>query len=115
MSTTRLFLLISILVLTGGMTLINLNTFNIVFAVESNCDAKIQSVFGCHLGSANEGSFAIASAKTIGGEQKSHNVGIDVTEATAGPKVITSENNENNANPNIEFQIPSTISAIPFP
>jgi hypothetical protein len=115
MSTIRLFLLISILVLTGGMTLINLNTFNIVFAVESNCDAKIQSVFGCHLGSANEGSFAIASAKTIGGEQKSHNVGIDVTEATAGPNVITSENNENNANPNIEFQIPSTISAIPFP
>ena len=115
MSTTRLFLLISILVLTGGMTLINLNTFNIVFAVESRCDAKIQSVFGCPLGSANEGSFAIASAKTIGGEQKSHNVGIDVTEATAGTNVIISENNENNANPNIEFQIPSIISAIPFP
>ena len=108
-------MLISVLVLTGGMTLINLNTFNIVFAVESNCDAKIQSVFGCHLGSANEGSFAIASAKTIGGEQKSHNVDIDVTEATAGPNIFTSENNENNANPNIEFQIPSTISAIPFP
>ncbi len=115
MYTVRLFLLISILVLTGGMTLINLNTFNIVFAVESNCDAKIQSVFGCPLGSVNEGSFAIASAKTIGGEQKSHNVGIDVTEATAGPNVIISENNENNANSNIEFQIPSTISAIPFP
>ena len=114
MSTIRLFLLISILVLTGGMTLINLNTFNIVFAVESKCDAKIQPVFGCPLGSANEGSFAIASAKTIGGEQESHNVGIDVTEATAGTNVII-ENNENNANPNIESQIPSTISAIPFP
>ena len=114
MSTIRLFLLISILVLTGGMTLINLNTFNIVFAVESKCDAKIQPVFECPLGSANEGSFAIASAKTIGGEQKSHNVGIDVTEATAGTNVII-ENNENNANPNIESQIPSTISAIPFP
>ena len=114
MSTIRLFLLISILVLTGGMTLI-MNTFNIVFAVESKCDAKIQSVFGCPLGSVNEGSFAIPSAKTIGGEQKSHNVGIDVTEATAGTNVIISENNENNANPNIEFQIPSTISAIPFP
>jgi hypothetical protein len=115
MSTARLFLLISILVLTGGMTLMNLNTFNIVFAFESNCDAKIQSVFGCPLGSAKEGSFVIASAKTIGGEQKSHNVGIDATEATSGTNVIISENNENNANPNIEFQIPSTISAIPFP
>jgi hypothetical protein len=115
MSTIRLFLLISILVLTGGMTLINLNTINIVFAVESNCDAKIQSVFGCPLGSTNEGSFAIASAKTIGGEQKSHNPGIDAIEATSGTNVIISKHNENNANPNIEFQIPSTISAIPFP
>jgi hypothetical protein len=115
MSTARLFLLISILVLIGGMTLMNLNTFNIVFAVESNCDAKIQSILGCPLGSANEGSFAIASAKTIGEGQKSYNVGIDATDNTFGTSVIISENKEDNANPNIESQIPSTISAIPFP
>jgi hypothetical protein len=114
MSTVRFFLLISILVLTGGMTLMNLNTFNSVLAMESNCDAKIQSVFGCPLGSDNEGSFAIASAKTVGGE-KSHNIGIDSTDSTLGINVIISENNKDNADPNIESQIPSTINAIPFP
>lgn len=94
----------------------NLNTFESVLAVESNCDAKIQSVFGCHLGSDNEGSFAIASAKTAGGgEKESHNIGIDSTDSISGIGVIISENNEDNANPNIESQIPSTISAIPFP
>jgi hypothetical protein len=115
MYTVRLFLVISILVLAGGMTLMNLNTFESVLAVESNCDAKIQSVFGCHLGSDNKGSFAIASAKTAGGEKESHNIGIDSTDSISGIGVIISENNEDNANPNIESQIPSTISAIPFP
>lgn len=93
----------------------NLNTFDSVLAVESNCDAKIQSVFGCPLGSDNEGSFAIASAKTVGGEKESHNIGIDATDSTSGISVLISENNEDNAIPNIESQIPSTISAIPFP
>ena len=116
MSTIRLFLLISILVLTGGMTLMNLNSFDSVLAVESNCEAKIQSVFGCSLGSDNEGSFAIASAKTVWGEKESHSIGIDATDSTPDIGVIIiSENNEDNANPNIESQIPSTINAIPFP
>jgi len=113
MSTVRLFLLISILVLTGGMTLMNLNTFDSVLAVESNCNAKIQTVFGCPLGSDSEGSFAIASAKTVGGEKESHN--IDAIDTTSGISALISENNEDNANLNIESQIPSTISAIPFP
>jgi hypothetical protein len=116
MYTVRLFLLISILVLAGGMTLTNSNTFDSVLAVESNCEAKIQSVFGCHLGSDNEGSFVIASAKTAGGgEKESHNIDIDSTDRISGSSVIVSEDNEDNANPNIESQIPSTISAIPFP
>lgn len=115
MSTVRLFLLVSILVLFGGMTLVNLNSFDSVLAVESNCEAKIQSVFGCHLGSDNEGSFAIASAKTVLGEKESHNTDIDATDSTSDIDVIISENNKDNANPNIESQIPSIISAIPFP
>lgn len=93
----------------------NLNTIDSALAVESNCDAKIQSVFGCRLGSDNEESFAIASAKTVGNEQESHNIDIDAIDSTSGINVIISENNEDNANPNIELQIPSTISAIPFP
>jgi len=115
MSTVRLFLLISILVLTGGMALMNLNTFDSVLAVESNCDAKIQSVFGCPSGSDSEGSFAIASAKIVGEEKESHNFGIDAIDSTSGISVIISENDEDNANLNIESQIPSTINAIPFP
>jgi hypothetical protein len=116
MSTGRLLLLISILVLTGGTALMNLNTFESVLAVELNCDAKTQSVLGCHLGSDNnEGAFAVASAKTVGGEKASSNIGIDATESTFGSSATISENNKDNTNSNIESQIPSTISAIPFP
>jgi len=118
MSTVRLLLLISILALTGGTPLMNLNTFDSVLAVESNCDARIQSVFGCTLGSNNEGSFAVTSAKTVVGEKESHNIGIDATESTSGSSITISENNKNNkdnTNSNIESQIPSTISVIPFP
>ena len=115
MSTIKLFSLISILVVIGVMTLMNLDTFDSVLAVESNCDAKIQSVFGCPLASSNEGSFAIASAKTVGKEKEGQSIGIDATDSTSDINVIISENNEDNANPNIESQIPSTINAIPFP
>lgn len=115
MSTVGLFLLMSILVLTGGMSLTNLDTYDSVLAVESSCDAKIQSMFGCPLGSDNGASFAIASAKAIGGEKESHDISIDATDRTSGISVIIAENNEDNAKPNIESQIPSTINAIPFP
>ena len=116
MSTTfRLFLLISILVLTGVMTLINLNTINSVLAMKSNCDAKIQSVLVCPLGSDNQGSIAIASARTVAGEKESHSIDIDAIDSASDISIIISKNNEGNVNPNIESQIPSTISAIPFP
>jgi hypothetical protein len=115
MSTVRLFLLISVLVLTGGMSLTNLNTFDSVLAMKSNCDAKIQSMFGCPLGSDNEESFVIASAKTVRGEKESHDINIDATDSTSGISVIIADNKEYNMKPNIESQIPSTINAIPFP
>jgi hypothetical protein len=114
MSAIRLFSLVSILALTGGMTLMNSNTFDSVLAVETKCDAKNQTVFGCPLGSDNEGPFATASAKTVIGEMEDHNIGIDAIDRTSGISVIISEN-KGSANPNIESQIPSIISAIPFP
>lgn len=115
MSTFRLFLLISILVLTGVMTLMNLNTINSVLAMKSNCDAKTQSVFRCPLVSDNQGSIAIASAKTVEGEKESHSIDIDAIDSTSHISIIISKNDEGNVNPNIESQIPSTLSAIPFP
>lgn len=119
MSTGRLLLLISILVVAGETALMNLNTFESVLAVESNCDAKTQSVFGCHLGSDNnEGSVAVAVAvasKTVATEKEIPTTGIDATESTTDSSITISENNNDNTNSNIEPQIPSTISAIPFP
>lgn len=116
MSTVGLFLLITILVLTEGMTLMNLSTFDRALAVESNCDPKIRSLLGCPLASDNEESFAIASAKTVEGQKENHDIGFDVTDSTSGISVVIGENNEDDdTNPNIESLIPSTISAIPFP
>jgi len=111
----RLFLLISILVLTGMMILMNLNSIDSVLAMKSNCDAKIQSVLVCPLGSDNQGSIAIASARTVAGEKESHSIDIDAIDSASDISIIISKNNEGNVNPNIESQIPSTISAIPFP
>jgi hypothetical protein len=115
MFTVKLYLLISILVFIGGMTSMNLNTFNSALATESNCDTRIQSVLGCPLGSDNEGSFAIATAKTVKGEKENHNIVIDTIDSAPDVSVTISESNGGNTNPNIESQIPSTISAIPFP
>ncbi|HZD36513.1 MAG TPA: hypothetical protein VE130_15015 [Nitrososphaeraceae archaeon] len=94
----------------------NLNTSNNALATELNCDSRIQSVFGCPLGSDNEGSFAIATAKTVSGEkEKNHNIVIDAIDSASEVSATVSESNGGNTNTNIESQIPSTISAIPFP
>jgi hypothetical protein len=114
-TTFSLFLLISILVLTGVMTLMNLNTINSVLAMKSDCGAKIQSVLVCPLGSDNQGSIAIASARTVAGEKESHSNDIDAIDRPSDIIIIISKNDDGNMNPNIESQIPSTISAIPFP
>jgi hypothetical protein len=115
MLTLKLFLLISILVFVGGMTASNLNTSNSALATELNCDSRIQSVLGCPLGSDNEGSFAIATAKTVSGEKENHNIVIDTIDSAPEVSAPVSESNGDNTNTNIESQIPSTISAIPFP
>lgn len=115
MLTLKLYLLISILVLIGGMTALNLKTSNYALATELNCDSRIQSVLGCPLGSDNGGSFAIATAKTVSGEKENHNIVIDTIDSAPDVSATISESNGGNTNANIESQIPSTISAIPFP
>ena len=97
------------------MTLMNLNTINSVLAMKSDCGAKIQSVLVCPLGSDNQGSIAIASARTVAGEKESHSNDIDAIDRPSDISIIISKNDDGNMNPNIESQIPSTISAIPFP
>lgn len=103
MSTAGLTLLLSILALTGGMSFANLSTIDKVLALESNCDPKIRSLLGCPSGYDKEGSFAIASAKTL---------------ESSGVSQVIVENNDlksNSDDSNIESLIPSTINAIPFP
>jgi hypothetical protein len=113
----RLLLLISILILVGGVTSTNLKTYDTVLATELNCDTRIQSGLRCHLGSSNEYSFATATAKTVRGENENenHDIVIDASDNANDISVTISEGNEDNANPNIESRIPSTINAIPFP
>jgi len=123
MSTAELFSLISILILTGAMSLTCLYTFERALAVESNCDPKIQSLFGCPLVSAKERSFALVSAKIAEGEKENIDIGIDVTDSASGSSQSTAGANDvqNNGanddiiNANIELKIPSIINAIPFP
>lgn len=121
MSTAGLFSLISILILTGGMSLTSLYTFERALAVESNCDLKIQSLFGCPLVSAKERFFALDSAKTVEGEKENVDIGIDATDSASGSSQTIAATNDDqnygdeNMNANIESKVPSIIDAIPFP
>jgi hypothetical protein len=101
MSSVGLTLLLSILALTGGMSF-----------------AKIPSLLGCPSGYDKEGSFAIASAKTLDGEKKNVDIDIEGVDSTSGVSQVIAENNDpksNSDDSNIESLIPSTINAIPFP
>lgn len=118
MSTIGLTLLLSILALTGGMSFDNLFNIGKALAIESNCDPKIQSLLGCPSGYDKEGSFAIASAKTLYGEKKNVDINIEGVDSTSGISQVIAENNDptsNSDDSNIESLIPSTINAIPFP
>lgn len=118
MSTAGLTLLLSILVLTGGMSFANLYNIDKVLAVETNCDPKIQSLLGCPSGYDKVSSFAIASAKALDGDQKNSDIGIDDIDSTSGTSQVVVGNSDpksNDKGANIESLIPSTINAIPFP
>jgi hypothetical protein len=118
MSSIGLTLLLSILALTGGMSFANLFPISKALAIESNCDPKIQHLLGCPSGYDKEGSFAIASAKTLDGEKKNIDIDIEGVDSTSGVSQVIAENNDpksNSDDSNIESLIPSTINAIPFP
>ena len=124
MSTAKPFLLLSILILTGGMSFTNLHTIDSALAIESECDLKILSQLSCISGSVNERSSVIASIGIAQEQKENASVGINDAFASTSntSQIIVGKNNGENSNDeddnlesNIESQIPSTISAIPFP
>jgi hypothetical protein len=120
MPITGLLLLLTILILSTGISLSNLYTVDRAQALESNCDRKILSLLPCPSGSDSEASAVIASARTVGEEKENVNTGIGIIDDTSGTSQAIAEKNDkndddDNSNANIESQIPSIISAIPFP
>jgi hypothetical protein len=118
MSTTGLTLLLSILILTGGMSFANLYNIDNALAVETSCNAKIQSLLACPSGYDRVGSIAIASAEALDGDKKSIDIGIDAIDGTPGTSQVGVGNDHpksNDKGTDIESLIPSTINAIPFP
>jgi hypothetical protein len=125
MTTSKPFLLLSILILTGGMSFTNLYTIDSVLAIESECDLKILSQqLSCTSGSVSGRSSVIASTGTAHEQMENSDVSINNAFASASntSQIIAGEDNDENNNDkdnsmdsNIESQIPSTINAIPFP
>ena len=118
MSTAGLTLVFSILILTGGISFANLYNIDNALAMETGCDAKIQSLLTCHSGYDRVRSLAIASAKAPDGDKKSIGIGIDASDGTPGTSQVGAGNDypkSNDEGTDIESLIPSTINAIPFP
>ena len=59
MTTANMFLLLSILILTGGMSFTSLNIVDCVLAKEPVCNLEIQSLLPCTLGSETGGSLLV--------------------------------------------------------
>ena len=112
MTTANMFLLLSILILKGGMSFTNLNI------VDSVCNLEIQSLLPCTLGSESGGSSVSASSGTVH-EQKENDNNKDIDSTSIMSQVIAGEdvdeNKNDNMHSNIESQITSTIGVIPFP
>jgi hypothetical protein len=125
MTTAKSFLLLSILILTGGTSFTTLYTIDSALAIESECDLEILSQLTCASGSVNERSSVIASTGIAQEQKENTDVGINDAFASTSntSQIIAGKNNgensndedDNNVDSNIESQIPSTISAIPFP
>ena len=118
MTTANMFLLLSILILTGGMSFTSLNIVDCVLAKEPVCNLEIQSLLPCTLGSERGGSSVSASSGTVH-EQKENDNNKDIDSTSIMSQVIAGEdvdeNKNDNMHSNIESQIPSTIGVIPFP
>jgi hypothetical protein len=118
MTTASSFLLLSIIILTSGISFTNLYTIDSVLAKEPFCNLEILSLLPCTLGSENRGSSVSASSGTVQ-EQKENDNNNDIDSTSIMGQVVTGEdvdeNKNDNMHSNIESQIPSTIGAIPFP
>jgi hypothetical protein len=125
MTVAKLFLSLSILILTGGMSFTNLYTIDSVLAIEFECDLKILSQYlSCTSSSVSGRSSVIASTGTV--HEQKENADVDINNAFASTsntsQIVAGKDNDENNNDkddsmdsNIESQIPSTINAIPFP
>ena len=112
----RITLLLSILILTGGISLASLYNINKALAVDTSCIPEIQPLSGCNPSYDTVGSFAIASAKVPDVDKKSIDIGIDDIDGTPGASQVGVGNDHpksNDKSTDIEFLIPSTINAIP--
>ena len=118
MTTASMFLLLSILILTGGTLITNLYTADSVLAKESVCNLEILSMLPCTLGFESRGSSVSASSGTVQ-EQKENDNNNDIDSTSIMGQVMAGEDVDENKNDNmysnIESQIPSTIGTIPFP
>jgi len=127
MAAAKLFLLLSILILTGGMSFTILYTIGSALAIESECDLRIISQhLSCASSSVNGRSSVIASTEIVYEQKENADVGINNAFASTSntSQILAGEGNGENNNDkdevdimdsNIESQIPSTINAIPFP
>ena len=87
MTTANMFLLLSILILTGGMSFTNLNIVDSVLAKEPVCNLEIQSLLPCTLGSESGGSSVSASSGTVH-EQKENDNNKDIDSTSIMSQVI---------------------------
>ena len=76
MSTAELISLLSILILTGGISLSDLYIIDRAQAMESNCNREILSLLPCPSGSDSQRSSVIASVSTVQEEEENINIGI---------------------------------------
>ena len=117
MTTANMFLLLSILILKGGMSFSNLNIVDSVLAKKPVCNLEIQSLLPCTLGSESGGSSVSASSGTVH-EQKENDNNKDIDSTSIMSQVIAGEdvdeNKNDNMHSNIESQITSTIGVIPL-
>ena len=100
MTTANMFLLLSILILTGGMSFTNLNIVDCVLAKEPVCNLEIQSLLPCTLGSETGGSSVSASSGTVH-EQKENDNNKDIDSTSIMSQVIAGEDVDENTSTTI--------------
>lgn len=108
MTTANMFLLLSILILTGGMSFTNLNIVDSVLAKEPVCNFEIQSLLPCTLGSESGVSSVSASYGTVH-EQKENDNNKDIDSTSIMSQVIAGEDVDENKNDNIKHRISNTF------